>query len=313
MTVMLSGGPDGQPLNWKFNRIIVPSFFINSYQQDYFVPGVVNLGWLVSCTGMMYSSTSFPKPERPIEVYRDLLLTNAQTSTAAKICWLQNDTMLTGTWGQTQQASLTGLANPGPGVVYTSPVGQPTMPQNPITQITDPNGNLWVVTTYGTCGNSQPSWPATPVYPTLQSPNTVATTVTDGSVVWTAINPKGQGFRLNPMPPATGVIWQIRPEAQARVPRFTSLGQVIDPVPDDFSHYFKEGFYAQLYRRSPDPKVRARFADEWKIWLKSLDNAVKKGQREMDDFGFVPSSQLMDTGWAYNPVNPAQPYGPWQG
>ena len=31
-------------------------------------------------------------------------------------------------------------------------------------------------------------------YPTLTTPSTTATTVIDGTVVWTAINPDGQGF-----------------------------------------------------------------------------------------------------------------------
>ena len=47
--------------------------------------------------------------------------------------------------------------------------------------------------------------------------------------------------------------------------------------------------------------------------MKSLDESVQQGSREQDDFGFVPSYNVMDTGWAFNPVNPAMPYGPWAG
>jgi hypothetical protein len=45
--------------------------------------------------------------------------------------------------------------------------------------------------------------------------------------------------------------------------------------------------------------------------MKSLDVAVKAGQREIDDFGFYPGSQIMETGWGGAwCVNPAMPYGP---
>jgi hypothetical protein len=62
-----------------------------------------------------------------------------------------------------------------------------------------------------------------------------------------------------------------------------------------------------------DPKVRGKFKDSYEIWMSELDAAVKQGSSEQDDWGFVPSSNVMDTGWAFNPVNPATPYGPWQG
>lgn len=314
MTSMLMGSPDGEPFNWKWNRFLISPFFINSWQQDYFIPGLVGLGWLEGCTAVYQNTTTFPKNIRQVEVRRDIQETSAQAGNLAKVQWLQVNTMMCGVWGQSQVASLTGLPNPGPGVVYTNPAGLTTMPPNPITCITDAFGNFWVVTTYGTCGATNPfATNLAPTFPTQSSPATAATTVTDGSVVWTAINPTGQGIRINPQPAQTGPLWQILPVGQMRIPQFTSLSQYLDPVPDDFYAYFKQGFFAQCYRRSPDPKVRARFTEELKVWFKSLDNAVKQGSRELDDWGFVPASNIMDTGLAFNPVNPACPYGPWAG
>jgi hypothetical protein len=48
--------------------------------------------------------------------------------------------------------------------------------------IQDPNGNIQVVTTGGTSGSTQPAW----ALPTSTTPNP---TTTDGSVVWTLLQP----------------------------------------------------------------------------------------------------------------------------
>jgi hypothetical protein len=327
MTAMLLGGPTGQPLNWKWNRFNVTPFPTISYQQDYFVPGVVNLGWIEYAWASNINQTSIPKQKQDLEVHRDLEVTSLQTGTPGKICWIPNDQCQSGTWGMaplgptagnpsggtTSGLNLSGLQNPGPAVIYTNPVGTLVQPINATTCITDPNKNLWVLTTFGTCGNTQPTWPNNPVYPTPDNPTATATTVADGTCVWTAINPKGQALRLNPIPPQTGIVWMIQAVAQMRVPKFSTLSQTLEPIPDDYSSYFKQGFFAQCYRRNPDPKVRARFADEWKLWLDSLDKAIKSGQREPDDVGFYPGSNIMETGWGWNPIRADLPYGPWSG
>lgn len=313
MTAMLAGSSKGSPFNFKFNRIIIPPFFINSWQQDY-ASNVVNLGWLESCGAWNTSSTQYPKPFRVVDVRKDVLITSIQTNSYAKISWMQNDTMTFGTWGVAQINALTGIQNPGPSAVYKNPLGLTALPSNPITQVADSFGNLWIVTGYGTCGATNPfltNQNPNNIYPTLAKPNTVPQIVTDGSVTWTAVNPKAAGFRINPSPSQTGPVWQIAPIAQARIAQFTKLSQYLEPVPDDFFSYIKTGFFAQCYRFHPDPKQRMKFESEMKLWMMALDNAVRQGDREQDDFGFVPMSNIMETGWAFNSVNPAQPYGPW--
>lgn len=322
---LINGGPGGQPFNWKWNRINIKPFATISYQQDYFIPGVSNLSWLESCWASNINQTSIPKKIMPIEVHKDLEVTDGQTSnTPGKICWIPNDQLNTGTWGaqplgptasnpsgdvQTTGSNPTGLQNPGPGVLYTNPIGSLQQPQNATTCITDPNGNLWSLTTFGTCGNTQPTWPASPAFPTFKTPTTAATTVTDGTCVWTAIDPKGQGMRISPLPPQMGVVWLIQPVGQKRAPRFISLGQTLDPVPDDYEWAFKQGFFAECYRRSPDPKVRSKYPQERQIWLDSLDKAVRQSDKELDDFGFYPSSSLMDSGYGSTCGNsPAWPF-----
>jgi hypothetical protein len=315
MTAMLAGSSKGSQFNFKFNRTLVAPFFVNSYQQDY-AQNNLNIGWLESCGAYNTSSTQIPKPFRVVEVKRDVLLTNAQTGNLAKIQWIQNDSQQYGQWGERVRESLTGLFNPGPGITYTNPIGMMSMPRNPVLQVKDLFGNLWALTTYGTCGMTNPfTTNQNPLnqFPTLLNPTQVAITVMDGTVVWTAINPKGQGFRINPMPTQTGPVWELQPVAQSRIPKFTTLGQFLEPVPDDYFTYLKTGFFCQCYRFHPDPKIRMKFETEFKMWMQALDNAVRQGSREEDDWGFVPNSNVMDTGWAFNPVNPAMPYGPWGG
>lgn len=326
IVAMLLGGPEGQPFNWKFNRFNVPPFATISVQQDYFIPGLVTLGWLENGWATNVNQSSIPKQVVPLEVRRDLDVTYLQTGYPDKLCWIQCDQCQTGVWGQSplgptaanpsgQTSSIgpsgSGLLNPGANVLYTNPIGAISTPLNAATAITDPNGKLWVLTTYGTCGGTQPTWPMSPLYPTYQNPSTVATTVNDGTCVWTAINPQGQAIRLNPIPPISGTVWLIQPLGQRRVPTFTSLGQTLDPVPDDYASYFKQGFFCECYRRNPDNKVRSRYQQEYQRWMTSLDKAVRQGQREMDDYGFYPSSAgVMDTSYV-NVARPDLPYGPY--
>jgi hypothetical protein len=328
MQALINGGPDGQDFNWKWNRVNLPIINTNSLQADYFVPNLVNLSWLESAWAVNINQQSIPKQKIPLEVHKDLEVSYTQTSNPGKVCWSPNNILMSGTWGanplgptvdQPQGvtnelgANQSGQQNPGPGVIYTYPVGQIQGPINATTCITDPYGNLWVLTTYGTCGNTQPLWAVNPTFPTYRNPNLSATTVTDGTCVWTAVNPNGQGIRLNPIPPQQGVVWSMQLVGQKRAPRFYNVNQLINPVPDDYEWAFKQGFFCECFRRHPDPKVRAKYPQERQLWLEALDKAVKQSDKEMDDFGFYPSTSIMDSGWAINPVNPAQPYGPWTG
>ena len=328
MQALINGGPGGRPYNWKWNRYNLPVFYTNSLQQDYFIPNLFNIGWIESAWAVNINQTSVPKQKIWLEVDKDLLVTYQQACYTAKISWLPNKMLLTGTWGATPQGPTVGFPsgqvtvagpnqsgqqNPGPGVIYTNPVGTLVTPYNATTAITDPNGNLWCLTTYGTCGGTQPSWPTNPAYPTIRNPNIIATTVTDGTCVWTAINPNGQGMRLAPIPPQSGVVWAIQVVGQMVAPRFYNLTQYLNPLPDTAEPWFKQGFFAQCFRRNPDPKIRAKFAQEQQLWLEALDQAVRQYDREKDDFGFYPTNMVMDTGFGINPINPAMPFGAWTG
>ena len=62
-----------------------------------------------------------------------------------------------------------------------------------------------------------------------------------------------------------------------------------------------------------DEAIRARFAEEKRLWMESLNLCVSQGSREDDDWTFCPTNaSVMDTGSAYaNQSSPCFPYGPW--
>lgn len=316
MTAMVQGGPNGEPMNPKWNRILSPQygqagsyqFPTISWQQDY-AQNIVNLGWVERSWMIDINSTSNPKRKLQMEVRRELGESYLPGSVQGQICAMQNQQMQFGVWGQSQIASQQGILNPGPNVVYTKPVGTAGLtPSNPTTQIVDSNGNYWVLTTFGTCGSSQPSWPASPVFPTPTNPAQAPTTQADGTCVWTAINPQAYGFRINPIPSQSSVVWLILPILQAAPKRFATLAQTLDPIPDMYSTYFKNGFFIQCGMRSSDPKKRASYTSQWPQWMKSLDLAVKAGLRESDEFGFYPERSIMDAGGSAVNYGAAWPY-----
>jgi hypothetical protein len=297
-----------QRYNWKWNSFNVPTFQTISWQNDYAVPGVTLLGWLENAVCIDINSTQVPKRKWKMEVVKDLQPSSDGFGRPFQVCWLNNQTLLYGTWGTgltLPNVNNTGLTNPGPGVVYTNPLGDATTPQNPTTQIIDTNGNIQVINwgafagTTGTCGNVQPTWPAANA--------AVGTNTTDGTVVWTVVDPLGQGFRLQMIPAAAGVVWQIMIRAQYKPVRFTSLGQTLTPIPDDFAEYFKQGFRAYCYQRSPEEKIRAKFQPEFALWQKEIVDAEGQADREPESYGAYPNSDIMQPGWSW--PGPAWPFG----
>ena len=287
--------------NWKFNRFEIPTFVTNSWQQDYAVPGVANIGWLEHGVLIDINNTSQPKPFFPLEVVRDLERTSFQFGRPGQVCWHYNSQLTYGTWGGDSVMSplMTGQTNPGPGVVYTPPIGAVLTPSNSITQIQDPNGNLLVLVAYGACGERGAYMACREFSPRKHS--------LDGTCQWMVVSPSGQGFRVNPLPPQQGVTYMAVLVGQRKPPVFTSLKQTLDPLPDDYAPAFREGFIAFCYRQSSDPRVRAKFKDEYALWRASLAESVLKGDRERDNAGFYPSQGIM-SGPCTDDLGPAYPY-----
>jgi hypothetical protein len=282
--------------NHKWNRMKVPPFYTISWQQDYALLGSAlaqPMGWLEGAYWVDINNTSLPKPTYPIEVVRDLEVTSISGNPPSKLCWLPNDQLNQSLW-------------PGPNQVYTQPLGALITPTNPPTNILDPNGNILVLTTYGTTGATRPTLPLNSIE---------GVTVNDGSCIWTVASPNAQGLRLKPLPPQQGVVYQVNVIAQKKAPPpFTSMGQFIDPVPDDYANWFRAGFSAYCYKLSPNPQMRNMFPTMQQNWLAALEKSMKQGDREIDNAGFIPdrSSVAAQGGVDIGPANPYL-YNVWPG
>jgi len=188
----------------------------------------------------------------------------------------------------TPQVVVTMVSNPGvfqAGGVINNSAAQ-SQPANPITQIVDANGNLLLLTTYGIEGTTAP----------LAAVNATPGTTCFGqgaSTIWTVVDPNGLGIRILEIPSQTGVTWQFNIVGQKPPVQFVKLGQTLFPLPDKYEPFFRAGFIAQCYRYSTLPKTRAKFQDEWRMWLKSLDSLRETQDRELEEYSFVPERTVM--------------------
>lgn len=278
-----------QRFNFKWNREKILPFYTNSWQQDY--AGLSStwpayIGWIEGAYWIDINNTALPKPTWPIEVVRDLVPSSISGNPPAKIAWYPNKELLQGAW-------------PGAGKVYTQPLGAIITPTNPPVNILDSNGNILVLTTYGTTGNPAPAAPASSAEGTI---------VNDGSCVWTVADPESQGFRLLPLPPQQAVVYQVNVVAQMKAPApFTSMQQQINPVPDDHAKWFRDGFKAHCYEMSPNPQMRALFPKMRELWLAAIAGALKQDDRETDNAGFIPDRTVVAPQGGYD-IGPANPY-----
>jgi hypothetical protein len=277
----------GERFNWKFNRVAALPFYTNSWQQDYPQVGITNLGWLEDADRVDINNTSMPKPIRNLTVRRQLSRVSTSWTPVAELCWMYNSQLAFGVW-------------PGPGVIYSTLVA-PQVKQNPIMSMVDKNGNLLIVTGFGTTGTTAP-------FAAVGAAEGV--TVADGTVTWTVVAPTSQGFRVSPLPGATGPVWQIIPYYQMKALTILSLGNLINPIPDDYSRFFQKGMESYCLAASPNPADKERANVARAEWMKSMMDAAKQGDREADAYGMLPASSPVENvyAWVRNPQDPNQPY-----
>lgn len=275
--------------NWKWNRHLAPSIYTNSWQQDYPVPGLNNdLGWLENADRIDINNSSNPKPLTTITARKDIPATSFCRGPVTDICWLFNSELKLGSW-------------PGANVTYYPLVtgGNPVQQNSPMG--INIGGTILALTSFGTTGATIPAVP----------PNAAeGATIQDGSCVWTVCAPTSRGFRVWPLPGATGPVWQIVPRYQALPPTFSTLQQMIDPIPDDQAGHFRKGYKAYALGASPNPADQGRFQPAHQLWISTLLEIKKEADKELNMYGLVPASWPVDgiyPGWR-NPRDPSQPY-----
>lgn len=260
---------------WKWNLYPAPLFYTQPYQQDY--PTSISqstMGWISSATMIDINNfTSLPPVQPPLTAVQNILPTS-NCGYPTKICWVPNQIAITGIWLPNQ--------------VYTNPLvtsgGGPST--NPLTAIKDSNGNIQVVTTYGVTGSTQPTWPTSGATP--------GTTTTDGSVVWTLIDPEGIAFRVEQLATFNSIVWEVHVLYQQKAPNMTTLKQTFAPVPDDLNYLIKQGFLAYCYKQVDNSKFQTEYAQ----WLEDIQTAMGASDRELQEFGFYPSNPIQGTGGA---------------
>lgn len=300
----------------KWNQGALPLFYTFSWQQDYALvnpdgSSVYAFEWLQKGVAINISSTQVPKPWSRIECGRDLpkrtgaFILNGGTQIGDPgflVSWLPNSDLYYGTWGAPDTLNASWGNNPKAGSVYTGPLATTSMPKNPITQIIDANGNLLVLTTFGTEGSTAP------VAAIGALPGTTVSG-SGASTVWTVVDPVGMGVRILNVPSQTGPVWQFNIDGQFVPPKFTSLDQSLSPLPDKYEPFFRAGFIAQCYRYSKEAKIRAKFKDEWPLWQKSLSNMREVQDRELEEFSFVADRTVMGAARSRNRFKgPAAPF-----
>ena len=287
---------------WKWNQFNLPLFYFSSWQQDYALPGLTNLAWLQEGIAIDINNPSMPKPWARVEVGRNqsratgaYISNSVFTQPLCVATYLPNSLLYFGTWGAAQAGNATWGNNPQSGQVITNPLasGAP-MPNNPITQIKDANGNLLVLTTYGTLGTTAPVAPASSAAGVTATPGSGDTTV------WTVVDPYGQGIRTSPVSSQTGTVWQINLVGQMKPTLFSSstslASQNLFPLTNEFYQYFLDGCAAECLLYSPQAQKRAEYPKSYEIWFRSIVAMRKQQDREREENRIRPRRTILGAG-----------------
>ena len=274
--------------NWKWNSAQAPVFLTNTWQQDYPLVGLTNVGWIEEAWWVDINSSTLPPDLDWIEARRDLSVEVGRfASTPDLIAWMYNQQLRLGRW-------------PGSAVTFNPLLTASPIGQNPWMSMADVNGNIYVLTQLGTTGTTAPVLPAGAAE---------GQTVLDGTCKWTVCSPNSQGFRLSPLPPAAGPVYEIHTKFQKRAVTFTSINQTLDPIPDDYAHHFRRGFKDTCTAYSSDATIQARYPSLRNEWLGSMVDAEKEGDREADSYALVPASGVVAPTFGFrDPRDPSRPY-----
>jgi hypothetical protein len=285
---------------WKWNRMKIPPFLLFPRQQDYASINVLNIGWLENGFRIDVNNTQVPPYTEPVTVVRDLAVSTVYSGWPEEACWFPNNQLEQWIW-------------PGPGITFYNPVGVPQTPANSITNILDPNGNILILTKYGTTGLIEPVAvyppldPLDPLGPKDYDADLTGQVIDDGTAQWTVVNPSAAGIRVRPAPADGANTWLMRLFAQKKAPIIKTLDDKLDPIPDDQIKWFRDGFICYAHRHSANPAVRARYPLMKTDWQNSMAAETRQADRETESKGFYPARSLMAPG-RFADLGPGNPY-----
>ena len=247
----------------------------------------LDLCWLEHGTWVDINNTSIPKPQRNMECKKNLDPTSLQ-GIPFKLSWLPNNQATYGAW----QANT--YYPPGTGYGITQAL------TSPIQQIVDANGNFLYISSYGSTAYSGSTQPLA----AIGAPP--GTQVPDGSLTWTVADPLGAAIRVWPLPPISGLVWQILTRYQKKPPILTSLQNTFAPIPDEYAHLIRAGFIAHAKEHANPGSKAAILAKQ--TWTEQLMRTLRGGDREEQDASMYPTDSLQSGGIMSTPIGPAWPY-----
>lgn len=267
--------------NWPFNRANATPFPTNSWQQDY--PQLAQqsgpIAWGDDCDQIDINNDLIPQPLWQVTWRRGLSRISTNLAPVQpgnwQICWMYNKDLSYGNW-------------PGADVTFYPLITSGVVQQNPIMSMIDKNENLLIVTGFGTTGSSAPFAAANAAE---------GTEVTDGSVTWTVVSPTSQGFRVWPLPNATGPTYLIVPSYQLEPPVVTDLAATLDPIPDSYARHFRRIVRFQCEMAGADPAKKKLALDQYPLYLKTLEDGKKQADKTPNAYGLVPASSPVESTW----------------
>ena len=272
-----------EPFAWKWNRRQPAAFLTNQLQQDYST-SITDCAWLEDAERIEIMNPQFVPPSPPlypirgVEAVRELMPVSVQ-GVATQICQLPNSEAICGTWTA--------------GATFSAPNATIQMPIQGLLQIRDSNGNIQVLTGYGTCGTVQPTWATA-----------ANATTTDGSCQWTMADPNGITWRLSPCPQQSGTPYSIQPYYQKKPTTITTVG-ALWTVPDELSGLYEQGFIAYAWDAAEEDQ---KFQQAYALFQMRIKKSLVSNDREQESYGMFPGRSL--TGVVGNLTRGDQQYPP---
>lgn len=268
------------PLNWKFNRRVLPTFATTKGVQDVGVTGAA-----VWAVGQSPPAGGAPVALSPVGA--------SQSGSIATITTTVPHGLSVG-----QQVNVAGMVVSGYNGIGVPGVGKFTVLSVPSATTFTYEPGVTGLSVSGAPGVLDFNWiesatvadASTTITPAPQfiiesvnyvepsgdmgNPSKVCAVADDGAGTVT--------FRFWPVPGS--FVWLANVVYQAKPPVLTAMSQTFDPVPDELNHVIRAGFLAMAMRHAADPRADTQYA----LFRSKLMEALNSKDREPRNEGLYP-------------------------